>query len=93
MSGLPPAAPSPEAVQAQRQRLLQQLQELQEELQQLGTGTPSPDLLQQAQRVAMQLGPLGRGAGHGANPEAARQSLRDAYSNPYLLKRGDAIPK
>jgi hypothetical protein len=33
------------------------------------------------------------GGGRGGNPEAARQALRDAYSNPYLIKRGDPIPK
>jgi hypothetical protein len=32
------------------------------------------------------------GGGRG-NPEAARQALKDAYANPYLLKRGDPIPK
>ena len=94
----PAPARSPDAIQEQRQRLVQQVQELQQQLQQLGTGTPSPELLQQVQRVAAQLGPLGGGrggarGGRGTNPEAARQALRDAYSNPYLIKRGDPIPK
>ena len=88
------APPTPAAIQEQRQQLQQQLQQLQQQLQELGAGTPSPELLQQALRVTMQLGPLagGRG-GRGGNPEAARQALRDAYANPYLLKRGDPIPK
>jgi mannan endo-1,4-beta-mannosidase len=91
MTGVPPQPPPPDVIVAQRQRLVQQLEDLQKQLQQLGTGTPSPELLQQAQRLAMQLGPLG--GGRGGDPEAARQSLRDAYNNPYLLKRGDPIPK
>jgi len=94
MTGVPPQPPSAEAVQQQRRQLGQQLEQLQQQLQQLGTGTPSAELLQQLQRVAMQLGLLGgRGSGRSSNPEAARQALRDAYSNPYLLKRGDPIPK
>ena len=99
MSGAPqPApAPSPEAVREQRQRLVKQLAQLQQQLQQAGTGVPGPELLQQVQEVAMELGPLGGGrgggGGRGPNPEAARQALRDAYSNPYLIKRGDPIPK
>jgi mannan endo-1,4-beta-mannosidase len=91
MTGVPPQPPPPDVIVAQRQRLVQQLEDLQKQLQQLGTGTPSPELLQQAQRLAMQLGPLG--GGRGGDPEAARQSLRDAFNNPYLLKRGDPIPK
>lgn len=95
MTGVPPKPPSPEAVQQQRKELVQELQKLQQQLQQLGTGTPSADLLQQIQGVAMQLFPLsGRGGrGRGPDPEAAKKSLRDAYSNPYLIKRGDPIPK
>ena len=96
MTGLPPAPPSPEAIQAQRKQLVLQMQDLQQQLGKLGTATPSPELLQQAMMVAMQLGPMGRGGargGRGANPEAARQALRDAYGNPFLLKRGDAIPR
>ena len=91
-----PPAPSPETVQQQRQQLQQQLQQVQQQLQQLGTGTPSPELQQLVQRISLQLTQLGGGGGRGGrggNPEAARQALKDAYSNPYLLKRGDPIPK
>jgi hypothetical protein len=70
---------------------VQQLEDLRKQLPQLGSGTPSPELLQQAQQLAMQLGQVG--GGRGGNPEAAKKALRDAYNNPYLLKRGDPIPK
>ncbi|MEI9972186.1 MAG: hypothetical protein WDO73_09080, partial [Ignavibacteriota bacterium] len=94
MSGAPQPTPvlSPEAIQAQRRSLTQQMEELQRQLQKLGSATPSPELLQQAQRLAMQLGPLS-GRGRGPDPESARQTLREAYGNPYLLKRGDPLPK
>jgi len=91
MTGVPPEPPPPGVIVAQRQRLVQQLEEIRKQLPQLGSGTPSPELVQQAQQLAMQLGPVG--GGRSGNPEAARQSLRDAYNNPYLLKRGDPIPK
>jgi len=35
----------------------------------------------------------GGGGGRGANADAAKEALKNAYSNPYLLKRGDPIPK
>jgi mannan endo-1,4-beta-mannosidase len=95
MSGVPPQPPSPEEIRQERQQLVQQMQDLDRQLRQLGTGTPSPELLQQAQGVAFGLGALGGrgGRGRGPSPEAARQALRDAYNDPYLIKRGDPIPK
>jgi mannan endo-1,4-beta-mannosidase len=93
MSGVPPKPPSPAEIVAERKQLVEQLQQLQQQLQQLGTAAPSPELVQEAQRVAFELGPLAGGRGRGGNPEAAIQALRDAYSNPYLIKRGDPIPK
>lgn len=92
--------PAPPPLEEQRQQLVTRLEQLQQQLQQLGTGTPTADLQREAQQIAMQLGPLGgavaggggMGGGRG-NPEAARQALKDAYANPYLLKRGDPIPK
>jgi hypothetical protein len=81
---------SAEAVQAQRQRLIQQLQELKQQLQQLGTGTPSRELLQQAQRLAHAVRTTGgtRRKSRGSPPGTPRP-LR----NPSLIKRGDPIPR
>jgi mannan endo-1,4-beta-mannosidase len=102
MSGAPeqaPAQPPTATAQEQRQQLLQQLAQLQQRLQELGTGTPPADLQQQVQRVSMQLAMLGGGGRGGAggggrgNPEAARQALKDRYDDPYLIKRGDPLPK
>jgi len=94
MSGAPPEPPTPEAIRAERRQLADQLQQLRQQLQQAGTAPPSPELVEQARGVAMELGGLaGRAGGRGPDPEAARQALRDAYGNPYLIKRGDPLPK
>jgi len=87
MTGVPPEPPPPDVILAHRKQLANELQELEQRLQ--IAGTPSLETVEDAQRTARELGPLGRSP----DPEAARQALRDAYSNPYLLKRGDPIPK
>jgi len=94
MSGAPPEPPTADEIRAERRQIVDQLQQFRQELLQAGTAAPSPELMRQAQGIAMELGGLaGRGAGRGPDPESARQALRDAYSNPYLIKRGDPLPK
>jgi hypothetical protein len=91
-----PAAATPEAIQQQRQQLLQQMAGLQQQLAQLGTAAPSADLQQQVMQLTMQLNRLGgRGGapGGGGGGRGNPQALKDSYSNPFLIKRGDPIPK
>jgi chromosome segregation ATPase len=83
-SGQGPAPASP-PVDQQRQQLQQQLQQLQQQIQQLGTEPPTPEIQRQVQQVSQLLAQL--------RTEATRQALKDAYGNPFLIKRGDPIPK
>jgi mannan endo-1,4-beta-mannosidase len=57
---------------------------------------PSPEVLKDQKWVFYMTWAgmaMGGGGGRGGNPDAAKQALKDAYSNPYLIKRGDPVPK